>query len=64
MKSIHGTLLERKDLSIEFKTTAFDDITHDMFAVIRTKISINDDILIFIDDNGKSKIIKTRYQLT
>lgn len=58
MRPIHGTLLLRKDLCDEFAKVPFNEIKPEMFGLIRNKIIFNDDILIFMDDDQKSKIIK------
>jgi hypothetical protein len=61
MRPINGTLLQRSDLSKEYIETSFNEIHALMFGIVKNKFTFNDDILIFMDDDGKTKIIKNRF---
>jgi hypothetical protein len=61
MKAIHGTIFSRKDLSEQYADVPFEDVKPEMFSILRNGVGITDDVLIFMDDDGRSKIMKNRY---
>jgi len=61
MKTIHGTIFVRKDLREEYADVPFDEVRTEMIGIIHAGIGVTDDIFIFMDDDGATKVIKNRY---
>jgi hypothetical protein len=61
MKTLHTLALYREDLGEIYKNVAFDGIQTTMFGFFNTGVVLNEDIIIFIDDDGQTKILKNRY---
>ena len=54
-------VLERKDLIVDHNKKVIEDITHRDFELSTTKLTIKYNIVLFIDENGRTKIIKNRF---
>lgn len=54
-------VLERKDLIVDYNKKVIEDITHRDFVLSTTKLTIKYNIVLFVDENGRTKIIKNRF---
>lgn len=63
MKTINGTVLTREDLLGLHIKTPFEKIGYEMFAICYNGIMLPDDIILFNDDDGRTKIIKSRFNM-
>lgn len=61
MKTIFGTLFSRKDISEQYADVPFEKVSAEMFGILHTGVAITDDIILFMDEDGRTKIIKNRF---
>lgn len=61
MKTLHTLALYREDLGEQYKNVVFDLIRVTMFGFFNTGVVLNEDIVLFIDDDGRTKILKNRH---
>jgi hypothetical protein len=61
MKTLYTIALFRSDLGDAFKDTPLDEILLIMFPFFNTGVVLHEDLIIFIDDGGRTIILKNRY---
>lgn len=64
MKTFHGLLVEREDLTDENRNQWFDDIKWEDFKLANNGILVPNDVVVFVDTNGRAKLVKNRFGLT
>lgn len=60
MKTLNGVAFFRTDLKERYTTMNFNTIIYDMLTISETGVVLHEDIAVFIDDNGSTKILKNR----
>jgi len=61
MKTFAGLMLERKDLQDMYLSFPFEVIEWSYFHLANVGVLVPDDIVIFVDTDGRTKIIKNRF---
>lgn len=62
MKLLNSLVLFRSDMSLKDKETTFDQINVSMFPFFETGVILHESFVIFMDDNGDTKILKNNYE--
>lgn len=60
MKMINALVLHRNDLEESLKITPIDEIMIVMFPFFKTGVVLHEDVILFIDDDGTTRILKNR----
>lgn len=60
MKTISTVAYFRSDLQEIFKNLPFSDIIYQTLSIAKTGVLVGDDLAIFIDEDGSTKILKNR----
>jgi hypothetical protein len=60
MKTLHALSLNRDDLGEPFKATLINEIQIMMFPFFATGVVLYEDLIVFIDEDGTSRILKNR----
>ncbi len=60
MKMINTLVLDRTDLGEAYKDTPIGEIMVIMFPFFNTGVVLHEEMIVFIDDNGDTKILKNR----
>lgn len=60
MKLTNALIIFREDMYQCKKYTSFHSIDIRMFPFFASKVSQNEDFVIFVDEDGRSKILKNR----
>lgn len=61
MRTLYTLALHRSDLGEAFKDTAINEILIAMFPFFATGVMLHEDLIIFIDDDGTTRILKNRF---
>lgn len=61
MKTVNCIAYFRSDLKDEYKDKVYSEIIWPMFSISGTGVILHEDIALFVDDDGSTKIIKNRY---
>lgn len=61
MVSVRGTVYNRSDLNKQSRNVPFDKVDWYMLAIQNTGVILADDIVLFVDEDGKTKILKSRH---
>lgn len=61
MKTLHTLALFRSDLGDAFKDIALDQIQLNMFPFFNTGVVLHEDLIVFIEDDGTTIILKNRF---
>jgi len=61
MKSFQGLLLERKDLLDIYAGFPFEVIEWKYFHLAQTGVMLTDDVVVFVDTDGRTKVVKNRF---
>jgi hypothetical protein len=61
MKTLHTLALHRSDLGENFKDILLYNIEIYMFPFFKTGVMLHEDLIVFIDDDGNTRILKNRY---
>lgn len=60
MKTVYALALYRSDLDEMFKNTHIDEIVIAMFPFFKTGVMLHEDVILFIDEDGTTRILKNR----
>ena len=61
MRVDEALILERTDLLVESNKKVIEDITHRDFELSTIKLTSKFHVVLFVDENGRTKIIKNRF---
>ena len=61
MRTLHAVALYRADLGKAFENTPINEILMHMFPFFSTGVVLHEDLIVFIDEDGTTRILKNRF---